>query len=121
MKLERQEQIAVINFCILKNIKFFAIPNEATVIRSRNGKLDMKYHAYFKSLGVVKGAPDLVLFYNSKVLFLEMKSKKGKISESQQNFMDVCNSENVPYYVAHGFDEAKEIILDNLINGAMLC
>lgn len=68
------------------------------------------------SIGCI-GISDLLLFDpRGKVLFLELKKKKGKLLASQiefNNFFDINFSSCSIYTraVAYGFDEAKEIIL----------
>jgi hypothetical protein len=49
---------------------------------------------------------------NSKYhgMFIEMKAKSGKVSDSQKEFMAAASSMNYLAVVCFGFDEAKEAI-----------
>lgn len=54
------------------------------------------------------GISDLILFHaDRRVLFLELKQKKGKLSQVQKDFLSLCYH---PCDVAYGFSEAKRII-----------
>jgi hypothetical protein len=43
-------------------------------------------------------------------MFIEMKAKAGKVSDSQKEFMAAASSMNYKTVVCYGFDEAKEAI-----------
>ena len=63
------------------------------------------------------GIPDLILFdlRDGRVLFLELKKKKGKLLPSQITWnakFDTCHPPNFSRAVAYGFLEAKRIIKD---------
>jgi hypothetical protein len=49
---------------------------------------------------------------NSKYhgMFIEMKAKAGKVSDSQKEFMAAASSMNYLPVVCYGFDEAKKEI-----------
>lgn len=75
----------------------------------------------FVGMGVDVGVTDLILMKKRddilQVLFLEMKTKRGKLSESQKEWKTgkydlLLNSNNTQYDVAYGFENAKEKILD---------
>jgi hypothetical protein len=55
------------------------------------------------------GIPDLILFYKHHVFFLELKTKTGKLRQTQKNWFA---SFSFPHSadVAYGFDEAKQKI-----------
>lgn len=70
--------------------------------------------------GMLKGAADLFIIYPSRGfygLFIEMKSKKGKISPEQLEFMDYVRSHNFKGEFAWSYEEAKKIFLE-YINGS---
>lgn len=61
------------------------------------------------------GIPDLILFYpTGKVLFLELKTKTGRFSESQIEFNEMFDSRFQCFQrdVAYGFSHAKELIIN---------
>lgn len=81
------------------------------------GKRDAREGAKFKAQGVLAGFPDLFLFvpvvpYSG--LFIELKAKKGIVSDSQKVIMSRLAMRGYSVKVAYGFDEAIKIIQDYL-------
>ena len=62
--------------------------------------------AIFKSLGVVPGAPDLLLWQEGKAFALELKAEAGRVSESQADMLDRLDKAGVAIAVCHGIDSA---------------
>lgn len=92
------------------NIKLIAVQNE----NSRH-ETDM---------GVDNGHPDLYLAGCDNIHYLELKKKKGKLSDNQKKwnewFDDNLSCDNITRDVAYGYEQAKEKITiwcNNLING----
>lgn len=87
----------------------FAIPN--------GGNRDACEAAHLKAQGVMSGVCDLFMFlpaggYNG--LFIEMKSKDGRVTDNQKIFMK--NAQHVGYdvFVAYTWLEAKHKIVSYL-------
>jgi hypothetical protein len=106
---EHQEQVAVITWFRYQHSKFakclWAIPNGGV----RNIGTSVK----LKAEGVTAGVPDLFLMIPKKAwhgLFIEMKIKGGKLSDSQKEFMEIANSLGYLSVVCFGFDDAKNAI-----------
>lgn len=102
---EAHEQIAVIQYCDIKRIPVFAIPNGGT----RN-KIEA---ANLKRQGVKKGVPDLYIpvakgGYHG--LFIEMKYGKGKPSKYQNLWIELLNRNGYLATVCWGADEAIKTI-----------
>lgn len=106
---EYEEQKALVKW--LKNNK---IKHQA----SGNGyKLDMsdyRYIAKIKAMGLCKGYPDLIVYLgNGKTLHIEMKrTKGGKVSDEQENWLKWLNDNNYPSKVCYGAKEAIEFVKD---------
>lgn len=84
------------------------------------GKLRMHR---LKQMGLTPGYPDLVLYYPKWVgetlvpaLFIEMKTKKGRLSVEQVQIHHILKSQNYEVHVARGWEEAKEIITNYIRN-----
>ena len=78
---EAQFQKVVVRYIRLqyKELLVFAVRNE--------GKRSVKEQSIIKSMGLTSGVSDLVVLGNNgKVLFLELKSEKGKLTQNQKNF-----------------------------------
>jgi len=88
---------------------WFHVPNE-NYIRGTAGMLDIrKKH----SMGLINGAPDFVFAGKDKTLFIEVKTEKGRQSDSQKLFEDWCKSEGISYSIARTFDDVKEILTNH--------
>jgi len=114
MKLnEHQEQVMLIKWFRLQypKLTIFSIPNAA--------KRSMQLAAYMKAEGLISGVPDLFLMKANKTrygLFIEMKAKDGKPTESQIEFIEKAKSQNYEAVIAYGYEEAKNIINEYLQN-----
>ena len=87
------------------NLVMFAIPNAA--------KRSYAQASYMKSEGLVAGIADIFLMCPKSCyhgMFIELKSAKGKLSDSQKEFMAAASSMNYKTVVCYGFDEAKTAI-----------
>ena len=56
------------------------------------------------------GVPDMWCVVKGKQFWLEVKSKKGKVSKIQQWVLDQLTARGVAVYVVHSFEEFKEIL-----------
>lgn len=102
---ETSEQITVIEFCDLFNIPVVHIPNE--------GKRSAINGAMLKRAGLRKGFPDLFIPLPRKGyhgLFIEMKTKSGKATDEQIEWMRTLDRNGYFCAVCHGSDQAIELI-----------
>lgn len=120
---EDQEQEAFVQWLRLKGYPHFRVPNE-TYTRSWSQK------AKNKKLGVSSGVPDLAVivpttaiaeryavsrdyeaWYGSRLVFIEMKRKKGGVtSENQKKWIKTLNEAGIQTVVCKGCDAAIEFI-----------
>ncbi len=104
---EYDEQCLVVDYCRLKGIICFAIPNGGFRLKREAKRLQRS--------GVVAGIPDLCIPYsrqNYGALFIEMKSKAGRLNVVQRFMIEKLKSAGNLALVAYGFDEARGIIDD---------
>ncbi len=104
---EHQIQCAVVDYCALKGIPVFAIPN--------GGDRHVAVAVKLKKEGVKSGVPDLfVPIVNSKYggLFIEMKKPKGKLSDVQKFWLNLLEDQGYRVKVCYGVDEAIRWIDD---------
>lgn len=106
-------QIAVINMLWLQFKKYiwYHVPN--------GGKRNAIEAAKFKKMGVMAGVSDVILDeakggYHG--LRIELKTKNGKLSESQMNFLNKATDKGYLCAVVYSFDAARELI-ENYLNG----
>ena len=70
-----------------------------------------------KASGLVPGVSDLFLMIPKDGwhgLFIEMKVRGGKLSDSQKEFMGLATLMGYQAVVCYGFDEAKDAITNYL-------
>lgn len=109
---EAQEQAALIRWAnIFMHTPgiLFHVPN--------GGKRDPKEAAKFKRLGVRAGIPDLFLAIPTDRhhgLFLEMKSKRGKLTSFQEKACEEFRKKGYFVAVCHSWIEAVEAIEEYL-------
>jgi len=116
---ERDEQISLHQWCKLKKLNSFSVPNGGS--RHRLEAINLKRE------GATAGVSDYVVLLKDKILFIEMKRRpkklvSGKMSVShtktsveQLKFLDeLKNTSYAIGKVCYGFAEAKEFIEDNL-------
>lgn len=107
---EDREQYAVIQYCDIKGLAVFHVPNstwtKSVMQRTKN-----------TLLGVRSGVPDLfVLLPNVGTIAIELKrakekGKSGTVSANQKAWLEILN--NIPgtdAHVCHGADEAIKVI-----------
>jgi hypothetical protein len=84
--------------------------NTATILASHHGKQRM-----FKSHSLGPGAADIIALLNagsglSRVLFLEVKNEKGKLSSVQRSFGEYVMARNCFYAVVRSAAETADAI-----------
>lgn len=104
---EAQEQEAVIQWCDLKRIPVYHIPN--------GGKRNPREAAHLKRLGVRAGVPDLCIpvargGYHG--LYVEMKAGSNKTTEKQDGWLRLLSRNGYATAVCWGAEHAIDTISD---------
>jgi Holliday junction resolvase len=60
--------------------------------------------------GLLSGAPDLVIVKHGRVLFLEVKTEKGKVSEKQSEVHDLLRLHGMEVRVVRDVDDIADLI-----------
>lgn len=83
----------------------------AVIFRANVGKVRMADGRWFDT-GLPPGHPDLYGFRKSdgKVIYIEVKTKKGKLREKQRHFLEAVSQYDVISGVARSDKEAIEIV-----------
>ena len=108
---EAQEQATVIEWALYNQNRYpelkllHHIPN--------GGRRDARTGAMMKRQGVKAGVPDLHLpvsrgKYHS--LYIEMKTDKGRPTDTQKEWLDALNAEGNMAVICHSADEAIAVI-----------
>ncbi len=64
-----------------------------------------------QGMGAHKGISDLIACRNGIVLFIEVKTPKGKLSEHQMVFRDNIQFANCHYVIARGYEDIENYLL----------
>ena len=59
-----------------------------------------------------RGVPDRIIIYNSKVYFVELKDKNGKLSAMQKKVISDFKGQGVHVYVISSKEEVDEFITE---------
>ena len=109
---ESDIQIDVVNWLKSKQseyrMRFFSIPNE--------GQRKVWFLNKLVRMGLKSGVPDIVIeFPQGRMVYLEIKAEKGKLSETQQNWLKVSNVFKTPHYIIKGSLDANLSLLEGVL------
>ncbi len=97
--------------CSLVEFLQVALPREAICFSIPNGgSRDIREAANLKRQGLLAGCPDLCLIYLGKAFGLELKARKGMLSDSQRVTFPRLQAAGMRVEVARSFGEAVSII-----------
>ena len=74
------------------------------------GKRNIKTAARLKKEGVLPGVPDIQIMLPHRSAFLELKSKRGRLTDSQIAFRQSAQAAGHWWEVAYSFDEAWAVL-----------
>ena len=57
-----------------------------------------------------RGQSDLEVFVQGRVIFLEVKTPKGRQSQHQKDYQAQCDKHNIPYHIVTSAKQALEIV-----------
>ena len=109
---ESDIQIEVVDWFKSKQSEYrfriFSVPNE--------GQRKVWFLNKLVRMGLKSGVPDLILeFPKGRMVYLEIKAEKGKLSETQQNWLKVSNVFHTPHYVLYGSVDANLSLLEGVL------
>lgn len=103
---ESQIQSAIVKYLravLPKNFRCFAVPNGSQ--RLPNGRPANAV------AGLTPGVPDLAIVGDGRIFFIEVKSKKGRLSEAQSEWGDFCIYQAmVPWACVHSVEETRHAL-----------
>lgn len=82
----------------------FAIPNGGTRNRLEAIKL--------KRTGTTAGIPDLEILHRGRALFVELKTERGKVSESQRHIIPRIERAGCPVAICRSLDDVKAFLAE---------
>ena len=60
-----------------------------------------------QGMGAYKGVPDRIMHYNG-VVYLEIKTPEGKLSEHQLKFQQQCLEDGIEYWIIRSIEDLEE-------------
>ena len=100
--IEHDIQVAIHRLLSAYNILHFAVPN--------GGLRNIKTASYLKAEGTLAGVADLVLILPQRVVFVEVKTDKGKQSDSQKTFQECVSILGFEYLIWRNIDDCTRFI-----------
>ncbi|SEN94092.1 hypothetical protein SAMN05216227_103325 [Pseudorhodobacter antarcticus] len=96
----------------------FALPKKAILHHCANevtepGSRGAKRQAILVGMGVQPGFADLIVLCDGCVLFLELKSLKGRLSPAQEAFHDRVLAQGFGWALVRSLDDALGALADN--------
>lgn len=96
----------------------FALPKNAIIHHCANelteaGPRGAKRQAILVGMGVHPGFADLVVLCAGRVLFLELKSLKGRLSPAQQAFRDAVQAQGFGWVLVRSLNDALGALADH--------
>jgi len=96
----------------------FALPRAAIIHHCANevtelGPRGAKRQAILVGMGVHPGFADLMVLAEGRVLFLELKSPKGRMRPAQEAFRDAVMAQGFGWALVHSLDDALGALADH--------
>ena len=96
----------------------FALPKGAIIHHCANevteaGPRGAKRQAILVGMGVHPGFADLMVLCAGRVLFLELKSLKGRLSPAQEAFLDAVSAQGFGWVLVRSLDDALGALADH--------
>ena len=96
----------------------FALPKSAIIHHCANevteaGTRGAKRQAILVGMGVQPGFADLIILCGGRVLFLELKSLKGRLSPAQEAFRDAVLAQGFGWALVRSLDDALGALADH--------
>jgi hypothetical protein len=88
-----------------------ALPS-AIVVHPLNNPRSAVAGAKAKRMGMLAGAPDLIIIHYGKMFCIEVKTQKGRQSPAQVAFQERCTEHGVPYCIARGIGDVQSFLHD---------
>lgn len=103
--MEDRIQAEIVRFLRSNGTFCHSVPNEGA---GADGRIRT---AQLVTMGLFPGTGDLVVWWNTErgtvVGYLEVKTEKGRQSDRQRHFEQMCQDHNIPYMVVRSVDDVK--------------
>ena len=101
--------VTALRFALPKGAIVHHCPNEVTEVGPRGAK----HQAILVGMGLQPGFADLIVLCEGRVLFLELKSLKGRLSPAQAAFRDAVATQGFGWALVRSLDDALGALADH--------
>ena len=96
----------------------FALPKGAIIHHCANevtepGPRGAQRQAILVGMGVHAGFADLIVICEGRILFLELKSLKGRLSPAQETFRDAVQAQGIGWALVRSLEDALGALADH--------
>lgn len=85
---------------------WFHVPNESVVRDTKDIiRINTKHN-----IGMINGAPDFVIASPNKTIFIELKTEKGRQTESQKSFEKWCHKHGISYDICRNVTDIENVL-----------
>ena len=95
-------------------VKWFRLQYPEYLLWSTPNEACYKNTTYFTNIGLLRGVADLICVLPNKVLFIELKSKTGRQSIEQKQFMEKVEGLGFEYHLIRNIEDFIELINEKL-------
>lgn len=111
--LEKNIHKQIIYFLKSLNYFCFHVANEVNTQSLQSGYNNARFFVDRKNMGVTAGVPDIcVILKKGTTIWLEVKSEKGRLTDSQKEFHAKLLELNHKVYVVRSVEDVQEILKD---------
>ena len=94
-----------------RKVRYFERRNSGAAFRGNGEWAGWYYQAYFPNKRITSGMPDLTIISNNfNLILVELKSKTGKLSPSQQIARNELEKTGIKYLIAHEVSDVKNLL-----------
>lgn len=118
--MSKQQLEQAIHKAVVLHLKIRGVDGLVFLHPANGGYRHAREAAQLKAMGVVPGAPDLLLWHNGRSYALELKTPNGRETETQVNMRLQLQRAGVETGIAYGMDAAI-VVLENwkLLKGSV--
>jgi hypothetical protein len=87
------------------DVRWFHVPNGEHRTQATGERL--------KRMGVMPGVPDIIILHAGRTLWLELKSNKGKLSPTQEDWREFLCNNGFAFYCCNTLDQVQASLKAN--------
>jgi hypothetical protein len=114
---EHDIQTQIVEALRYRGVMVFSVPNE--LLGKMTSKAGYARMTRYQKSGLTAGVSDLIAVLPGRVIFMEVKTDKGKQSDHQQYFQDRVTKLGHQYHIVRSVDDALAVVGVRQITGGV--